>query len=349
MDSLAERFAEHGLACERMGAPLYARLMSVMADDIRAGGPVAEVCAGWESSPAEDVVQLRLLAALYRRVLSGREPGLAAYYPNVGGWLDIRGVWPAARRVLVEDLPRIRSELSSPPQTNEVGRAAALLVGLSDVVNRIGRHRVRLLEVGASGGLNLQVDRFHHSGTGWEWGAADSPVRLHGLVRGTFVPAEFELVERRGCDLRPVDPRSEEGWLRLRSFCWPDHHDRDARLLQALSMTGRSGWTVDQAAAAPWLHQMLTEQDPLDQDPSTVSVVWHSVVTQYMDQDERQRVQDAIVAASGTRPVAHVRLEPGRRGLHEFELRSSVYTDGAGDDRHLADVGPHGDPVEMVA
>lgn len=158
-----------------MGAPLYARLLSVMAGDLRAGGPVAEVCAGWENAGSADVVHLRLLAALYRRVLSGREPSLAAYYPSVGGWLDIRGVWPSARRVLVEDLARIRAELSSPPQTNEVGRAAALLVGMSDAVRRSGCHRVRLLELGASGGLNLQVDRFHFSGEGWKWGAAGSP------------------------------------------------------------------------------------------------------------------------------------------------------------------------------
>ncbi len=53
-----------------------------------------------------------------------------------------------------------------PPQTNEVGRSVALLAGLFDVVAATGTGRIRLLELGASAGLNLLVDRFGFFGTG---------------------------------------------------------------------------------------------------------------------------------------------------------------------------------------
>jgi hypothetical protein len=60
--TLADRFREH-FTGERH---LYWYLARALGDDIDAGGVTADIVAGWESAPAGAVVQLRLLAGLFR-------------------------------------------------------------------------------------------------------------------------------------------------------------------------------------------------------------------------------------------------------------------------------------------
>ena len=55
----------------------------------------------------------------------------------------------------------IRPLIALPCQTNEVGRAAALLFGFLPVARATGLP-FRLVELGASGGLNLRWDRFFY-------------------------------------------------------------------------------------------------------------------------------------------------------------------------------------------
>ena len=139
------------------------------------------------------------------------------------------------RRVIADHLDELHEALAIAPQTNEVGRSVALLVGLFDLAAATGCRRVRLLELGASAGLNLLLDRFRVVGDGWSWGPEASPVQLLGAVHGAIVPAELEIVEARGCDLDPVDATSDQGRLRLTSFVWPFDVHRHERLAGALA------------------------------------------------------------------------------------------------------------------
>jgi hypothetical protein len=72
--------------------------------------------------------------------------------------------------------------------------------------------------------------------------------------RGVFTsdPPQFEVAatvaERRGCDLNPMDPLSEEGRLALQSFLWPDQLDRFERLDRAIEVARRVPAAIDRAA-----------------------------------------------------------------------------------------------------
>jgi hypothetical protein len=126
-----------------------------MADDWDAGGPVREVCRGYEHAPRGAVVHLRLLAGVFRLVLTGRAPELVRFYPCLGGTAPASQVWPVMRHEIGAHVEEMHAALAVPPQTNEVGRSAALLAGLFDLVATSGVRRIRLLELGASAGLNL--------------------------------------------------------------------------------------------------------------------------------------------------------------------------------------------------
>ena len=341
--TLAQRFRRHADALDS-SAPLYTAFLRGMADDWEAGGAVRDVCAGWEHAPPGAVVQLRLLGGLHRLVLTGRAPQLLPFYRNLGGTRPPDSAWSAAREVVAEHVDELRAALDIAPQTNEVGRAAALVVAMFDAATRTGLHRVRLLEVGASAGLNLLVDQFRITGQGWEWGPQSSPVVLEGFVRGVPRAVPIEIVARRGCDLAPIDPTSPDGRLRLRSFVWPDHVDRHARLDGALLIAERKPAVVDQAGAGEWLRVRLTESVA----PDVLTVVWHSVVWQYLSDGERQMAEE-VIARAGPR-VVHAAMEPDpQRPLRLPELTVTTSRDGRPERRLLAEVGYHGDPVRLRA
>ena len=145
-------------------SPLTVALMRGAADDLETGGVVAELFAGLDAS-WESVPGLRLAAVLHRLVLAGRAPELAPFYPSAGGTRTAREVWPAAAAVVREHAAEVRELLPRPVQTNEPGRAAALYGALLWQVDRLGLPG-RLLEIGASAGLNLRVDRFAYVADG---------------------------------------------------------------------------------------------------------------------------------------------------------------------------------------
>jgi hypothetical protein len=333
---------ERAVEFERLGAPLYSVLVRGIARDWQNGGPVRDVLAGWEEAPSEAVVDLRLLGGLFRIVLQGRAPALASFYRSLGGRAGPEGAWEVAREVVAAHVAELRGALDVVPQTNEVGRAAPLVVGLLDAVSRSGLRRVRLLEIGASAGLNLRADRFRIGGDGWAVGPADSPVRLDGAVRGPVRPVELEVVARRGCDLHPIDPGTPEGRLRLISFVWPDHVERHDRLAAALEVATGLPVAVDQAPALSWLEGQLLREPA----PDVLTVVWHSVVALYLSPDEREAVASLLTEAGRRAPVARVELEHRDLRLGSLpELAVTLHPDGGR--RVVADAGHHGPPVVL--
>jgi len=352
--TLADRFRRHA---EMMPAGLYRTLMFAMAGDWEAGGVVAEICRDWTDAPTSTIVQLRLLAGIQRLVLAGRAPELVRYYPNLGGDAPPEQAWADFEPVLRAHAGELRAALEIAPQTNEPGRSAPLLVGLFDAVRRSGLASVRLLEVGASAGLNLLVDRFRIAGEGWSHGPADSPLRLPDAVLGAVTPVPFTVIGRRGCDLSPIDASSAEGRLRLTSFVWPHDEHRYQRLRAALSVAADCPVTVDRAPAAEWLAEQLAGPP----EPGVLTVVWHSITRQYWPADEVTAVAAVLAAAGRRMPMAHIAMESpvlstdrasDMRGYQPPRLTVQLAVPGVLADPEpvmLGLVADHGVPVTLTA
>ena len=344
-ERVARLFREQADGCARLGSDFHAVLLRRIAEDVGDGGPTAAVVAGHELDPGPSALGLRLVGTVHRLVLAGEEPALAAHYPSVGGDGDAEAAWPLVREVLAARPDDVRAGLLSPPQTNEVGRAAALVGGLLHVVDRFPLP-VRLHEIGTSAGLNLRADHFRvDSVDGVGWGPIGSPVVLTAAWQGAQPPvgARLEVVERGGCDVAPIDPTSDDGALRVSSYVWPDQTARFERLRGAIAVARQVPARLVRSSAAAYV-------DALDLEAGSVLVLWHSVMWQYLDEDERAAVLarlDALgAAATEESPLAHLWLEPRRRRPEDpFEFLLTLRTWPSGQERILAHTLGHGLPV----
>ncbi|MGP3970906.1 DUF2332 domain-containing protein [Streptomyces sp. 6N223] len=350
-EQAARSFDQQATACARLGSPLCAALLGRVAADIREGGPCAEAIAGHERATRDDAVPLRLLGGVHALALTGRAPELAAHYPSAGGAFDPgrpAEAWPAFRAAVAGHPEWVRRWLERPPQTNEVGRANLLLAGLLYAVPT-AQLPVRLFELGSSAGLNLRAEQFRYEGGDFAWGPLDSPVRLADAWRGE-VPGwlragaarheALRIVERHGCDPAPIDPLSADGSLALRAYLWPDQPERRARLDGALRVAAKVPATVEAAGAAEFLAGITLE-------PGTLTVVWHSIMRQYVPAGEWRRVEAELgrlaAAADGGAGFVRVSFEPRvAAGRERFWL--AVHRAGE-PERLLATAGPHGLPA----
>ncbi|MEV6287523.1 DUF2332 domain-containing protein [Kribbella sp. NPDC051770] len=373
---VVEAFQLQATACEELGSPLYADLLRRLVDDYELGGVSTRVLAGHEQDPGPSALALRLLGSVHRLVLAGEAPELAVFYPSTGGeWDPVLG-WEAFEQVLLSRGAELQSLLTQPPQTNEVGRSTALYGGLLRLHEAVPLP-VRLFEIGASGGLNLRPDHFRYEVSGPDtsqvsttdpapasrpgpapetsqvsttdtptiFGAPDSPVVFTDAWSGRpIVPApDLRIAERVGSDINPVNPLTEDGALTLTSYVWPDMTERLARLRGALEVARVVPADVHREDALSFLRN-------LELSEGHVTVVWHSVMWQYLTRDD-QIVADAAIAALGERatesaPLARLCLEPMRRtpeAAYEFLIVLQVWPTGVR--RVLGHAAPHGLPA----
>jgi hypothetical protein len=326
-----------------LGSPLYEALLNAVADDIERSGPAWSVLKETVGDPGGSAVALRFMGAVHRLVLEGAALELAAFYPSAAGRVG-PGVEDAFMRTVEEHEDRLRTLVREPVQTNEVRRSAALVGGFLEVARNTGM-ALRILELGASAGLNLRWDRYRYEARGETWGDPASPVRLCSFNSDTPLPfdVEAEVAARRGCDPAPVDPTSEEGRIRLTSFVWPDQLHRLRLLRAALEVAAMLPVEIDAEPAGAWLERRLEERHP-----GIATVVFHSIVFPYLARKERERVQAAVAAAGeamGEREsLAWLRMEPAD-GIAHVHLTEWP----GGRERLVATAGFHGQAVRWLA
>jgi hypothetical protein len=338
--AIAARLQWQADACRLIGSPLYAGLLDRATEDVEALGPTWEILRGHEDDPEFSVLGLRLLGAVNRLVLTGREPALTDAYSNG----DASEAWRRLHDTLRRNAGELRSSLDRPVQTNEVGRCAALLFGFLTVSVKTNLP-LRLLEVGASAGLNLRWDRYRYEAGGFAWGPESSPVQLEFELDGKPappLPAAVEINSRRGCDAAPIDPATPDGRLTLLTYIWPDQPERIVRMRAALEVAEKVPAPVDREPAAAWTERMLAERAP-----GQATVLYHSIVSQYLSEGERAALFEGIqrtgAGTSADAPLAWLRMEPAD---DRADVHLTIWP--GGEERLLARVGYHGNPVELL-
>ncbi|MDO9334888.1 MAG: DUF2332 domain-containing protein [Hyphomicrobiales bacterium] len=328
--------------CAELGSPFSAGLLTAAAEG--ALGPLENLFAAWEGQPVGthigEATPLRLLGALHHLVLTGKAPALAALYPEASASTDWLATIATARRMLIEKRAAIAAFMTSPPQTNEVGRSLCLAPGFLKVAAHTGLP-LSILEIGASAGLNLRWDRYRYDFAGRDWGDPDSPVRLAADWKGTplrDMPA-VAVVARAACDQNPIDVTDDDAALRLQAYVWADQPARMDRLRGAIAVARATPANLFQADAADWVAANLSPSE------GVATVLFHSVMWQYMPQRTQNAVSEAIARAAELAteacPLAHLSMEPdlSREGF-PMAVRLTIWPNGHS--FHLADVHPHG-------
>jgi hypothetical protein len=322
-------FVEQAGWCERLGSPFTARLCRMLGETLDRKTPTGRRALDWPGDPApsQDALALRLCGGLHALVRDGLAPVLAG--------LDEAALVAALPPLL--DRPDLAAWLDLPPQTNEVGRSAVLMAGLMAAAEALGRP-LDLLELGASAGLNLVLDRYGYRLGGAAAGDPASTLLLRPEWKGPPPPAaRVRIAARRGVDLLPPpDP------ARLLAYIWPDQAERLERAERALALLAADPPPIDQGDAADWIIMQLASP-PAE---GTARVIMHSVAYQYFPPETQRRVSSAIEAAGAREPLAWLRMEK-QPGDENYSLRLKLWP--GGEDRLLAWTHPHGRSIRWLA
>ena len=237
---IQRRFGE--FATERAALPLYSTICRHVALDAE----TASLLLAARPGQARPVLWL---AALHDLVLRNPDLPAAQWYPSVSGassgsagdpWLDVR-------RTVLDHADELRHLIATHgTQTNEVNRAVYVAVGLAAATADCSAVPVALVEIGASAGLLLGVDRYAVAltspGRTDRLGDEASTVRCSGedrtgvgarLAAGAGLPA---VRGRVGLDLDPVDLTSVDEVRWLEACLWPEVPGRVERFRAACDL-----------------------------------------------------------------------------------------------------------------
>jgi len=345
--TLAQAFERqvHGAAIA--GSPMYASLLNGLLADYLAGGFTAEILEGLTDTPLHDATPLRYLAVAHRLALEGRAPELAALYPSCSGRWDGQDITDVLLSVVATHRGDFVRGVQRGVQTNEVGRAPVLVSGLALLAER---HRAPLdiLEIGSSAGLLSRWDHYFYDTGETCLGVADSLLRFGPAWWKGPKPAldvRIDIARKRAVDLSPIDISTKEGRTTMLSFVWPDQMERIERLRAALEVAARTSLAIDQADAGVWLGEQLRDGGAR----GATTVVFHSIVWQYLPRDTKDGVRAALAHAGSKAttdsPLAWLRMEPATPD--HAELRLTTWP--TGEQELLAQVGYHGADIRWVA
>lgn len=344
VSELVDAFRFQQRNCAQTGSPIYAELIGRMTEDLAHGGVFAGIAAAHRGNPVLDALPLRILGAVHAWVLDGEAPALARFYPSAGGSFDPEGAWCALLDLANERRDALcEAAAKRGVQTNEVRRSAALMPGFLRVAVAT-QLPLRVREIGASGGLNLALDRYHYELGPHRLGDASSPLAITAEWRGGApdLGAPLRIASRRGCDVAPIDLRDPAARTRLLSFVWPEQLDRIERLRAAQAIVAADPPPIDAEPAGSWVAREIR---PVSGE---TTLLCHSVMWWYVPEAERaaitRSVEDAGAQATRDAPIAWLRMEGARVEAAELRLRLWPGTE----DVQLASVHYHGAWVEWL-
>jgi hypothetical protein len=264
-----------------------------------------------------------LLAAVHRLVLADPICQLAHYYPSVGGEYGVDGqTWDIFRAFALDRADRVRELVRTrATQTNEVRRSALLYPAVALAAKQAGGP-IGLLEVGASAGLLLNLDRYgyRYQTEGGEQIAAgptkpplvvSTMLTLAAGAKKPPLPRKLAVAARIGLDRNPVDLRDDEQLAWLEACVWPDQPERVRLLNLAATAQAKNppellrGDLVDDLATAA---AKIPADLPL--------VVCNSHVLPYLPAPRRAEFVAALAALAADRPLWWISQEAYEAGLN---------------------------------
>lgn len=264
-----------------------------------------------------------------------------------------------------EEMPMSRSELSRfvrehefevaqlmmsrRTQTNEVGRCAVLLPAMP-------AGPLALVEVGASAGLCLMLDKYRYDYGSFQIGDSESPVRLRCRLRGHLRPRITvpQIVWRCGIDTAPVDLDDPSHVRWLLACVWPDQPARRERLAAAIEVGRQQSLSVRHGDMVDDLPKVL-EEAPSD----ATLVVFHSAVFPYVSPDRQQAFAQILTDFSQHREIVWISNEGSWGSPHisslapppgplQFLLGRSIAHGGSQSANILGFAHPHGADLEWL-
>ncbi len=350
-------------------SPLYARLAAGAAGD---GDLLALVLA---APPAQRRATL-LLAAVHDLLLADPGQPLAAWYLDLAPGAPATGdPYPAFRACCLAHRDALAHRLATrATQTNEAGRCAGLLPAVATVARLAGECPLALIEIGASAGLNLRLDRYAYDyGAGRLAGDPHAPVRLTCALRGPLAPPLLatmpRIASRVGLDLAPLDARDPVAARWLRACVWPEAAGRRALLERALADARDDPPPLvagDALAALPGLVAAIPRGTPI--------CLFHTATLAYFAREERARFAALVstlaagrelywLSGEGPGPLhaaAYARAVAWRRASEEARVTAGVppasvhwlvlttFRAGQATERLLAGMDPHGAWLEWL-
>ncbi|MCA1749857.1 MAG: DUF2332 family protein, partial [Sphingomonadales bacterium] len=235
--------------------------------------------------------------------------------------------------------------LDRPPQTNEVGRAAAVMAGLLVAADRYPLP-IDLLELGSSAGLVLNLGRYRYDLGGVAAGEETSPLLLAPEWKGGPPPeAPIDIVTQRGVDRDPIYLSTPEAAERLIAYIWPDQKQRIANAERAIRLARAFTPPVIAGEGDEWVENRLAAP----QAEGVLRILFHTIALQYFSAEAKARVEDAVLkagaAATEDRPFGHLAFELNAEKT-ACALRLRLWP--SGEDLHLADAHPHATRVKWL-
>ncbi len=348
-DAVLERDFADFASSSHPRAPLYAAMSAGVACD-------RDMYRLLLHAPVTQQLPVLLFAAVHALLLDDPSHPLRRWYPNLTpDHLDPsdRSLIPTLKRFVDDRAAPLRHLLETrTTQTNEVGRCSLLLPALGLIAAEVGP--LGHLDVGASGGLNLLLDRFHYryGGPDGVTGAVgdQSTVDLECSTTGSVpVPGSMPTITARcGIDRSPINvtDTGEARWLE--ACVWPDQADRFHRLVAAIELARTNppqllaGDAV--TSLAPAIARFGADVHP---------VVTNTWVLNYLTAAERIAYLSELDRIGSDRDLSWVYAEapalipelpngPDPKDAHRTVLSMARWRRGQRTVEHLATCHPHG-------
>lgn len=307
------------------------------------------------ANPSLVLPGLRLAAGLNLLAITKKEEKLASVFPPHQMVFDERTKIEVLE-VLQRQQDFLREFCLSPPQTNEVARSGVLFCGL---VHINAKRPIRLLELGCSAGLNLLCDQYTYPRLNYT--GTEENVKINFKWEGSNVISEvasssaLSIVSRKGCDLNPLDLRADEQFRQILSYIWPDQRSRVDLFTAAVAALRHRHNALDLNKESA---EVFLERELRERDPSTATVIMHSVFLQYPPAEVKgkiiQLIEQAGAAASSEAPLYWLRyevepvLDPTQEKSYRFILDLITFTGVTSKREVLAEVHPHGAHIRWL-